>query len=514
MYSILEKSPTKPQWERIGIRPHHGVCLPLFSLRTRSSCGIGDFGDLLLLIDWCQTVGFDCIQLLPINDTGDDPSPYNALSSCALDPIYINLSDLPGASKDLSVFSTFNDLTRLPHFEIKHRKIAFLRRYFEQVFSDVSRSQNYLRFQEQNPWLAAYAMFKACKDEYGGKHWQDWPLDKQSFEKCTAPRARIDFHCFIQYLAFQQMEKAKRYADAKKIFLKGDIPILLSPDSADVWEHRSLFNLNLCAGAPPDYYNQLGQKWGFPLFRWDEMRKNHFAWWKQRLAVASRLFHIYRIDHVVGFFRIWAIRESEKAAEGHYQPEDPAKWGPQGREILEMMIHASPLLPMAEDLGATIPSIVTQTLHELGICGTKVMRWVGRDDGSWLPPSEYDPLSLTTLSTPDSETLELWWKTLPQEAARLVAYKRWVYQPEMALWQRKEILRDSHHTASLFHINLLQEYLALFPSLVSGNAEDERINIPGTLLPTNWTYRFKPSLEEIMNHRDLAEEILNIIRES
>ena len=509
MASFIEKTLTAPQWQRIGIRSHHGVCLPLFSLKTHKSCGVGDFNDLLFLIDWCKSVGFDCIQLLPLNDSGDDPSPYNALSSCALDPIYLSLRDLPGASKDLSAFI---NLPRLMHFEIKERKIIFLRSYFEQVFTEVSRSADYRQFLQQNPWLASYAAFKACKDEYVGKHWQDWPKDQQSFERCTAPRGKIDFHCFVQYLAFQQMEKAKRYADEKKIFLKGDIPILLSPDSADVWANRSLFDLSFIAGAPPDFYNQLGQKWGFPLFQWNEMRNTHFAWWKQRLAVASRLFHIYRIDHVVGFFRIWAIRESEKADQGRYFPEDPREWGPLGREILEMMIRASPMLPMAEDLGAAIPAIAYQTLHELGICGTKVMRWVRKEDGGWFPPSEYDPLSLTTVSTPDSETLQLWWKMYPNEAERLALYKRWAYQPELALWQRKEILRDAHHTASLFHINLLQEYLSLFPSLVSPNPEDERINIPGTLLETNWTYRFRPTLEEIMNHRGLGDEIRNIIR--
>ncbi|MBF8262662.1 MAG: malQ [Parachlamydiales bacterium] len=509
--SYLDKTLTASHWKRIGVRPHHGICLPLASLRTHNSCGIGDFGDLLPLIDWCQSVGFDCIQLLPLNDSGDDPSPYNALSSCALDPIYLNLRDLPNGSDDLSIFAPIKDLPRLPHFEIKHRKIEWLHRYFENSFHELKTSPDYQAFCQQNPWLSSYALFKACKDEYGGKHWEEWPIEKRSPTTCTANQIAIDFHCFLQYWAFRQMEKAKRYADAKGIFLKGDIPILLSPDSADVWANRSLFNMRYSAGAPPDYYARLGQKWGFPLFEWDEHRRTGFAWWKQRLAVASRFFHLYRIDHVVGFFRIWAIRPSEKPAQGRYLPEDPHLWGQQGQEILEMMIHASSMLPMAEDLGASMPPIVFQTLRNLGICGTKVMRWVGRDDGGWLSISEYEPISLTTISTPDSETLQLWWKTRPHEAARLAEYKHWTYQPDLTIWQRQEILRDAHHTTSLFHINLLQEYLALAPSLVAANPEDERINIPGTQLPTNWTYRFKPTLEEIAGHRALAEEIRHIL---
>ena len=340
--SYLEKTKTASHWSRIGIRPHHGICLPLFSLRTKKSCGIGDFGDLLPLIDWCKHVGFDCIQLLPLNDTAEDPSPYNALSSCALDPIYLNLRDLPQAqnlSQELARFVPFNDLARLPHFEVRHQKMQWLYRYFERTFPDVKNSSEYQAFLNQNLWLHAYSLFKACKDEYGGKHWREWPSEKQSLESCSANPKSIDLHCFLQFLAFRQMEKVRRYAEANGILIKGDIPILLSPDSADVWANRSLFNLQLVAGAPPDYYNHLGQKWGFPLFNWDEMRKSHFDWWKQRLQVANRLFHIYRIDHVVGFFRIWAIREQDKPAQGHYIPSDRHQWGSQGREILEMMIQ-------------------------------------------------------------------------------------------------------------------------------------------------------------------------------
>lgn len=504
----LSQTLTASHWKRIGVRPHHGICVPLFSLRSQKSCGVGDFSDLRLLIDWCQSIGFDCIQLLPLNDSGDDPSPYNALSSCALDPLYIDLGEF---EIDRSAFVPFNLLQRLPHAEIKHLKIALLRKYFARVFTSVKTSAAYQTFIQQNPWLTPYALFKACKDEYGGKHWEDWPEDKQSLKTCIADPTAIDFHSFLQYLAFQQMEKTKSYAEQKGILLKGDIPILLSPDSADVWAERSLFNMRYSAGAPPDYYNALGQKWGFPLFDWDAMRKRNYSWWRQRLQVAERLFHIYRIDHVVGFFRIWAIRGQDKPAKGCYIPEDPALWGPQGREILEMMIRSSTLLPMAEDLGSSIPEIVYQTLKDLGICGTKVMRWV-KHDGHIIPFSDYDPISLTTVSTPDSETLALWWKNLPQEASAWAAFKHWKYEPTLAVWQQKEMLYDAHHTPSLFHINLLQEYLALFPSLVSSNLEDERINIPGTLLPTNWTYRFKPTLEELMTHEALKKEIQDILR--
>lgn len=514
--NFIEKTETASHWKRIGIRHHHGICVPLFSLRSQKSCGIGDFGDLLGLIDWCKQVGFDCIQLLPINDSGEDPSPYYAISSCAIDPIYMNLRDLPDSgnlAEELSIFSPLNDLPRLPHLEVRHQKMRWLYRYFEKTFPSIKDSKEFQTFHSENPWLVNYCIFKSYKDEYGGKNWEEWPPEKRIPNIQNANPRSVDLHRFLQFHAFRQMEKVKRYANEKGIFLKGDLPILLSPDSADVWAYRSQFNLKYVAGAPPDYYNPLGQKWGFPLFDWAEMRKTNFEWWKNRLQIAEKFFHIYRIDHVVGFFRIWAMRPQEKPALGRYIPSDPQEWKAQGQEILKMMIHASPLLPMAEDLGS-IPEIVYETLHQLGICGTKVIRWWRQweKEEKYIPIQDYDPISLTTVSTHDSETVALWWKKYPIDATKYAAYKHWVYENDLAAWQLKEILYDSHHSASLFHINLLQEYLALFPKLISSNLEDERINVPGTLLPTNWTYRFKPTIEELASNAELIKEIQSIIR--
>jgi 4-alpha-glucanotransferase len=511
---FLPTTLTAPHWKQIGISHHHGICVPLFSLHSQKSCGIGDFGDLPRLIDWCAEVGFDCIQLLPLNDTAEDSSPYNALSSCALDPIYLDLHDLPDAEGlDLSVFDPFKALLRLPHSDVRHQKLCWLFQYFRRTFENVKRSAEYRDFIQSNPWLDSYCRFKAHKDEYGGKHWMEWPVEKQDFRNCQVDGAASDFHRFLQFHANRQMKKVKRHAEQKSVWLKGDIPILLSLDSADAWAYPLLFDLEYVAGSPPDYYNRLGQKWGFPLFNWDQMRKADYSWWKQRLKTASQYFHIYRIDHVVGFFRIWAMHSNEKPSNGRYIPSDSCLWGVQGREILKMMITSSLMLPMAEDLG-TIPDIVYEVLHEFGICGTKVVRWCRRwdSDGAMVPYQNYDPISLTTVSTPDSEPMALWWKNFPAEAQKLAEYKHWIYTPSLAGWQQKELLHDAHHTPSLFHINLLQEYLALFPDLVSSDMENERINVPGTLSPTNWSYRFKPSIEEIISHSGLAREIRDLLR--
>lgn len=510
---------TQAHWEKIGFHPHHGIACPLFSLRTQKSCGIGEFFDLLLLIDWCKSLGLDVIQLLPLNDSGDDTSPYNAISSCALDPIYLSLFDLPDAdplSSDHTKFALFAELPRLARNEVKREKMQWLFSYFQKNFAATSQTDAYRTFvSEQSGWLKNYCLFKALKDEYGGKHWNQWPQELQAPQEkeFNSRQNGCDFHAYLQFHCFSQLEKVKAYASNQGIFLKGDIPILLSPDSVDVWAHPSLFDLHWSAGAPPDFYNPLGQKWGFPLFNWDEMRKEQFAWWKRRLKVATRLYHLYRIDHVVGFFRIWAIPPDKNPVDGHFVLSDPTLWVPQGREILEMVIDACPLLPIAEDLG-TIPKEVRPLLRELGICGTNVVRWHRHWDGdrSYIPYNEYDTFTLTTVSTADADIVPVWWKNFPNEAIPFAHLKKWSYQSELTFEQLFEMLHDAHHTPSYFHINLLQEYLALFPELVSPNLEDERVNVPGTLLPTNWTHRYRPTLEELFTHKKFSDTVRDILK--
>jgi len=512
----LKHTSLSPQWQTIGIKHHHGIDLSLASLLTEQSCGIGEFFDLVPLIDWCSEIGLDVIQLLPLNDSGDDPSPYFALSAMALNPLFLSLEKLNGIhNDDLKELKKFNLEERVPYHQVQSHKLHFLRSYFEKQGANVVQQAAFTEYVEKNEWVETYGLFKVLKDIMSKNHWKNWPQELQILteekkdELLETHWVDVCFYVFLQYLCYKQLVEVKAYANKKGVFLKGDIPILISPDSADVWQYQDEFDLTLSAGAPPDQFTPEGQAWGLPIFKWAVMKERNYDWWKTRLTYASNFYDIYRIDHVLGFYRIWAIPEGEAASNGKFIPENQANWLAHGNEILSLFNDFTPMLPIAEDLGV-VPNSIRSSLTDLGICGTRVMRWE-REDHRYLDPHSYNPVSMTTVSTHDSETLTQWWNIEEEEARLFAKQKGWDYQSELTKEQRSEILFDSHHTTSLFHVNLLGEYLALFPELVWQDQSQERINVPGTVAPTNWTYRIRPKVEEIIAHKPLREELKKII---
>lgn len=514
MQDYLVNTAAGVQWQQIGIKPHHGIVVPLFSLHSCTSGGIGEYPDLMQLFPWCRSLGFDIIQLLPLNDTGLESSPYSALSANALNPIHLGLSQLSYAMDDPVLKKLWenllplNNAQRVSYPDVQKGKELFLREYYRLHGSDVQSLAEYQKFKEENDsWLPNYARFKSLKISTQWKPWKEWKEEDLKGVHDT------EFHIFIQYLCFQQLERVKEEASKQNIFIKGDIPILINYESADVWSEQQLFDLEVVAGAPPDMYAPNGQKWGFPVYRWPAHEAQNYAWWIRRLKVAEHFYHLYRIDHIVGFFRIWGIPISKKGNEGYFIPTDEPVWTSHGEQIMRMMLQNCSLLPIGEDLG-TVPPRVREALKSLGICGTKVIRWERRwnEDRRFIDPKDYPAESMTTVSTHDSETLSLWWRDQEEEAKLYADSRRWNYAPCLSPQQRIEILRSSHHSGSLFHVNLLQEYLALVPELIWPNLADERINIPGTISPFNWSYRFRPSVEEIVANASLKELVSSILR--
>lgn len=522
--SFLEHSPATRQWKHIGIRQHHGLVIPLFSLHSTYSCGIGEFPDLLPIIDWCTAIGFDVIQLLPLNDTGLGTSPYSALSAFALNPIHLSLSTLPYLSDypilidELKAIPKFSQEAHLHYIPIREAKERFLRHYYQLTHQHLIGTEDYHQFIKNTEWLKGFALFKVLKEHHHWASWEFWPADLQSPDLHTFHhlldqyKDELEWHCFLQFLCDKQMQNIKKYASAHKISLMGDIPILIGRDSADVWLNRHLFQLDYSAGAPPDVFSLEGQNWGFPIYNWDALVHENFQWWIERLKYAERYYHLYRIDHIVGFFRIWAIPYGLTGKDGRFIPQDPDQWIDHGQRIMLMMLTQCEMLPIGEDLGV-VPLEVRACLSALGICGTKVMRWERKwkEDGGYIPPQDYPAESMTTVSTHDSETLQLWWQNNPVDAKLYARFKGWCHTPTLSRSHHKEILWDSHHSNSLFHINLLQEYMALIPGLTWPNLEDERVNVPGIISDKNWSYRFKPSVEEIISNQTLQHILQEMI---
>ncbi len=313
-----------------------GTVVPVFSLRSEGSFGVGDFGDLKTMIDWCNLTRQRIVQVLPINDTNmtgtwQDSYPYNSISIYALHPQYCDLRQLPEI-KDEARRAEFEalrqELNALPQIDYERMfkaKIDYLHVVFEQEWNRVVRSADYKTFFEQNKeWLMPYAAFCYYRDLYGTAVFGQWPAEATvaNTQKPTFKDKKVlQFWYFVQFNLDRQMRSAHDYARKHCIILKGDIPIGISRDGVEAWVEPKYFNLNGQAGAPPDAFSTDGQNWGFPTYNWDEMLKDGCLWWVRRFRKMAQYFDAYRIDHVLGFFRIWEIPVPEKSGlMGQFSP--------------------------------------------------------------------------------------------------------------------------------------------------------------------------------------------------
>ncbi|MFC1848599.1 4-alpha-glucanotransferase [candidate division CSSED10-310 bacterium] len=311
-----------------------GVMVPLFSLRSATGLGVGEIPDLKHLIKWCTLTGLKLIQLLPLNDTGLDPSPYSAVSSMALNPVYLALPKIYGweCIKDelQRTRPFFNAQDRFDYKKIRALKLALLSKIFSEQRSNLSASTPFRDFRERNQWLIPYAVFCVLKERYEHQWWREWPdrYQQASPEVLTEITVRFPgeclFHQFIQWELEKQLSAVHQAAREAAVILKGDMPILMNDDSVDVWLKSDYFHDRLRAGAPPDMFSDEGQNWGFPIYRWEVLEKDDFSWWNHRLQQMGKFYDAVRIDHVLGFFRIWAIPKWEKTARlGYFVPSRP-----------------------------------------------------------------------------------------------------------------------------------------------------------------------------------------------
>lgn len=331
------------------LRPHFdiapwrgaGVAIPVFSLRSTESFGVGEFHDLRLMVDWAAATGQSIIQILPINDTTmtrtwQDSYPYNANSTFALHPQFLHLPAV-GTLKDKAKQEAFDklgkELNALPQIDyerVNNAKEEFLHAIFEEQGSKTLASKEFKAFLAANEqWLRPYAVFCALRDEKGTPDFSTWG----TWAKYTKAKAakyekehpmEVAYNYFVQYHLSRQLRDARDYAHSKGVVLKGDIPIGISRTSVDAWVYPELFNMDSSAGAPPDDFSVMGQNWGFPTYNWAKMAEDGYAWWKARFMKMAEYFDAYRIDHILGFFRIWEIPlNAVNALLGRFNPALP-----------------------------------------------------------------------------------------------------------------------------------------------------------------------------------------------
>lgn len=318
-----------------------GTAIPVFSLRSTEDGGVGDFYDLKKMVDWCVKTGQKILQLLPVNDTTKtgtwtDSYPYSANSTFALHPMYLHMKSV-GYLKDKERSEYYkqemlrlNELPQVDYEAVNKLKNSYLREFYAEHGEETRKTESYKEFVERNEyWLKSYAAWCILRDFFhtaDNSGWGEYAVynEKQVDRFIKQHEYEFGFYYFAQYHLDRQLREVRDYAHQHGIVLKGDIPIGIGRESVDAWKDPRLFNMDCQAGAPPDDFSVLGQNWGFPTYNWDEMAKDGFAWWKNRFRKMAEYFDAYRIDHILGFFRIWQIpMDAVHGLLGYFNPALP-----------------------------------------------------------------------------------------------------------------------------------------------------------------------------------------------
>lgn len=487
--------------------------VPLFSIRTETNFGIGEILDLIPLIDWMADHHLHVLQILPVHETSPmETSPYQALSGFAFDPIYLSLlawddfKKSDAAHRAFSAASTQEALGRLragkdvSYEAIRSFKAPLLEQTFQSFLSeewkkDTARSQSLRRFiDEHADWLNDYVLFRLLKEKNDWRYWKEWPApyrnrDQSDLQKLQRQEEeRLLFFKYLQWALSEQWNAVRAHARGKNVLIMGDLPFLVSRDSADVWSHPHSFSAVDSVGAPPDVFNDKGQDWGLPLFNWKMMEQRNFLWWRHRIRHARKHYDLIRLDHVVGFYRVWVIPQE---GEPHFEPSEENEQIRRGLQLLSAIIEeAGMCVPIAEDLGV-IPDFVRETLAQFGIAGHKVLRWEKRDQ-IYLDPKNYPFISLATTGTHDTSPLVNWWNEISSEERTSFL----TMMDEGMEVAPEEPFSDRLHQAILDRLLRSGSSLVLFPIQDILGLPDQ-INVPATVGQHNWRFRLPAPLRDI-----------------
>jgi 4-alpha-glucanotransferase len=485
-----------------------GALVPLFSIPSRRSWGIGEIPDLVHLARWLDASAMRFVQLLPVNEMQEgQSSPYSALSAMAIDPIFIALGDVPECAGETAQPDERHQIELAQHAPvIRYAAIrAAKRTALERAFGVYERDERgsahpreraFRAFCDQEAWwLEDYVLFRALHEHYHRGHWQEWdpPLrDREAGALADARRrfARpILYYSWLQWVAHEQWQRARR--DAASIAILGDFPFIVSGHSADVWSRQHEFRLDVSVGVPPDAFSDTGQDWGLPLYRWDVIARGNDEWLRMRARRCAELYDGFRIDHLVGFYRTF-YRVAD-GAQCFDPPDQPAQQA-QGERLLRVFGEAGVRL-IAEDLGL-VPDFVRASMTALGVPGLKVFRWERDWDEPGRPfrdPAGYPSLSVAISGTHDTESLADWWDGADaaerQAVLELPALRDQAFSPDTAY---SPPLRDA----------LLGALYAARSDLVILPLQDifgwrDRINTPALVSDDNWTWRLPWPVEDL-----------------
>ena len=485
-----------------------GVLVPLFSLRHEEGWGVGEFPDVGAVAPWLAEARLPVLMMLPLLEAAiGQNSPYSALSAFALDPVYVRLDDLPdfhdlGGEAALSPeerreLEAVRASPRVDYPTVRRLKNAWLHRSFRRfresgAAAGGERAADLQRFrEEQAHWLPDYALFRALKEAHHLDWWKGWGEGLRDRVPEALERARrehadaIAFFEYVQWIAFRQLAGARAEARRHGVALAGDLPFMVAEDSADVWARQDEFDLSATVGVPPDAFSDDGQDWGLPVYRWDVLRARDYDWLRQRGARSAELYDLVRIDHVVGFYRTYA--RPRDGSPHYFVPADEAAQRRQGEEVMQAFRAAGVDL-CAEDLG-TVPPFVRESLTAIGVPGYRVLRWE-KDGDAFRDPDHWPALSLATTGTHDTEPVAVWWDELSEaerRAARAIPALHHLTDEQAAHFTpeaHRAILEAVYRSGSDLLVLPIQDVFGL----------RDRINLPGTVGPENWSWRMPWSI--------------------
>jgi 4-alpha-glucanotransferase len=499
---------------------HAGLLMPLFSMPSHESWGVGEIPDLARFARWLEQAGVDFVQLLPVNEMDEGQnSPYSALSAMAFDPVFISLAHVPefherGGERVLdredrrrldrarqSKAVDFRSVRAVKTVALQASFAAFRERH---PGSDSERGRAFREFAERERWwLDEYALFRALHDEHHAAYWREWepPLRHRDPQALSQARVRlgskIHYYEYLQFLADEQWRRARR--DGGRVGIFGDFPFMVSGHSADVWARQNEFRLDASVGVPPDAFSETGQNWGLPAYRWRIHEKSNYEWLRQRARRCTELFDGFRIDHLVGFYRTY-VREPD--GRRHFTPPNEPDQLAQGERLIRAFRDTSACI-VAEDLGS-VPDFVRESLARLHVPGLKVLRWERHWHTRGQPfrmPDEYPTESVALSGTHDTETLADWWDEADDDERRLCAelpdLREAGCTPDAPFSPaiRDALVRTLYRAASDFVILPIHDVFGW----------RDRINVPAVVDDKNWTWRLRWPVDELSAQPEAQE---------